>query len=68
MMKGVFFMKLKIVMDSGKEYITDKYESKEDFLKKVMPTQANMLSFHHIDKEDTIMISSAHVSSIESVK
>ncbi|MDQ9098598.1 hypothetical protein ACSBQ0_18350 [Bacillus altitudinis] len=57
-------MKLKIIMDSGKEYVTEKFDSKEDLLNSTMygPGRVNYVS---IDEEKKIILNAEHISSFE---
>ena len=57
-------MKLKIIMDSGKEYVTERFDSKEDFSKSIIygPGRVNYFS---IDEEQKIVLNAEHISSFE---
>lgn len=57
-------MKIKIIMDSGKEYVTERFDSKEDLSRSIMygPDRINYFS---VDKEQKTMLNAEHISSIE---
>ncbi|MCY8909125.1 hypothetical protein P8907_03655 [Bacillus atrophaeus] len=57
-------MKIKIIMDSGKEYVTVKFESKEDLATKLEQSPDEVLYFS-VDDEEKIYLNAEHVSSFE---
>lgn len=56
-------MRLKIIMDSGKEYITERFSDIEDLITKSAPG----IKWVSVDSEEKIFISGQHISSIEAV-
>ncbi len=61
--KGDKFMPLKIIMDSGKEYKTEKYETAKDLITE----SADNLGRYWFSIEDGSFLSFEHVSSVEKV-
>ncbi|MCY8792325.1 hypothetical protein MOE00_08345 [Bacillus inaquosorum] len=57
-------MKIKIIMDSGKEYVTERFDSIEDLSKSILygPGAINYIS---TDEEEKILLNAEHISSIE---
>ncbi|MDQ0200053.1 hypothetical protein [Neobacillus ginsengisoli] len=67
-------MKIKIVMDSGKEYvICEKNYSLDDFTRSFyneLPNGARVMSntFAYLDGEEKIVVNPTHISSIEVIE
>ncbi|WP_088005590.1 hypothetical protein [Indiicoccus explosivorum] len=57
-------MKMKIIMNSGKEYATSKFKSMDEFLEKMHGGGATV-NYLSVDKEKKIWIDSNKVSSFE---
>ncbi|NMH68599.1 hypothetical protein HF072_07370 [Bacillus sp. RO3] len=57
-------MKIKIVMDSGKEYVTDKFPTIKAFLEKII-ARPNTINLITLDEKGKVLVNTAHISSIE---
>lgn len=58
-------MRLKMVMDSEKEYLSEKDETIEEFVRSAAPKSAYDINYISLDSEETVFINGVHVSSIE---
>ncbi|MFS0776068.1 hypothetical protein ABC255_08690 [Neobacillus sp. 3P2-tot-E-2] len=61
-------MKLKIIMDSGKEYTSEKFTSVEQFLDESLPKEAFAISYVSVDLDEKVFINGMHVSSVEVIE
>jgi hypothetical protein len=61
---GVGYLKIKVVMDSGKEYVTDKFPTMKAFLEKNV-SEPNSINFITLDEKGRVLVNTAHISSIE---
>ncbi|WP_034757767.1 hypothetical protein [Rossellomorea vietnamensis] len=57
-------MKIKVVMDSGKEYVTEKFPTMKAFLEKNISTP-NTINLITLDEKGKILVNTSHISSIE---
>ncbi|MCY8913183.1 hypothetical protein MOE47_09640 [Bacillus atrophaeus] len=57
-------MKIKIIMDSGKEYVTERFDSKEELSKSIMYSPGR-INYFSIDEEQKIVLNAEHISSFE---
>lgn len=57
-------MKIKVVMDSGKEYVTEKFPMMKDFLEKIVASP-NTINLITLDEKGKVLVNTAHISSIE---
>ena len=57
-------MKIKVVMDSGKEYVTDKFPTMKDFLEKNV-AGVNTINLITLDDKGRVLVNTAHISSVE---
>lgn len=61
-------MKIKVIMDSGKEYINEKDKSVEEFIERFTPKQAFGVNYISLDINETVYINGSHISSIEVIE
>lgn len=57
-------MKIKIVMDSGKEYTTENYNNVQEFAEAILG-KPNTVNFISLDEEKKVYINTANISSFE---
>jgi hypothetical protein len=57
-------MKIKVVMDSGKEYVSEKFPTMKDFLEKIVASP-NTINLITLDEKGKVLVNTAHISSIE---
>jgi hypothetical protein len=57
-------MKIKVVMDSGKEYVTEKFTTVKSFLEKIV-SSPNTINLITLDEKGKVLVNTAHISSIE---
>lgn len=51
-------------MDSGKEYVTEKFPMMKDFLEKIVASP-NTINLITLDEKGKVLVNTAHISSIE---
>ncbi|AQQ53529.1 hypothetical protein [Planococcus lenghuensis] len=60
-------MKIKVIMGSGKEYMTERYGSIDEFLSSASGN-SRRINYTFLDEAETIFINGDNISSLEIIK